>query len=105
MNPERKRIERYRKALLASIKRFAKDIQQKFLPPATTNFGNSLPIEGLYSEVVRNPEFFDRRCRRTNFSGWASTLSAPSLVCFKTLNIQKSVDDISKEVGIGQIRI
>ena len=34
-----KEIERYRKALLASIKRFAKDIQQKYLfPPATTNF-------------------------------------------------------------------
>ena len=54
-------IELYRKALLNSVKRFAKDIRSKYLaPPATTNFGIMfLPTEGLYSEVVRNPEFFD----------------------------------------------
>ena len=54
-------IELYRKALLNSVKRFAKDIHSKYLaPPATTNFGIMfLPTEGLYSEVVRNPEFFD----------------------------------------------
>ena len=48
-------IDLYRKSLLASVKRFAKDINKKYLaPPATTNFGVMfLPTEGLYSEVVR----------------------------------------------------
>ena len=98
-------IELYRKALLNSVKRFAKDIRSKYLaPPATTNFGIMfLPTEGLYSEVVRNPEFFDnlRREEQIVVAG-PSTLSAllNSLsVGFKTLNIQKSADDISKVLG------
>ena len=98
-------IELYRKALLDSVKRFAKDIRSKYLaPPATTNFGIMfLPTEGLYSEVVRNPEFFDnlRREEQIVVAG-PSTLSAllNSLsVGFKTLNIQKSADDISKVLG------
>ena len=98
-------IELYRKALLNSVKRFAKDIRSKYLaPPATTNFGIMfLPTEGLYSEVVRNPEFFDnlRREEQIVVAG-PSTLSAllNSLsVGFKTLNIQKSAEDISKVLG------
>ena len=98
-------IELYRKALLNSVKRFAKDIRSKYLaPPAPTNFGIMfLPTEGLYSEVVRNPEFFDslRREEQIVVAG-PSTLSAllNSLsVGFKTLNIQKSADDISKVLG------
>lgn len=98
-------IDLYRKSLLASVKRFAKDINKKYLaPPATTNFGVMfLPTEGLYSEVVRNPEFFDslRRDEQIVIAG-PSTLSAllNSLsVGFKTLNIQRSADDISKVLG------
>ena len=98
-------IELYRKALLASVKRFAKDIQSKYLaPPWTTNFGVLfLPTEGLYSEIVRNPAFFDglRREEQIVVAG-PSTLSAllNSLsVGFKTLNIQRSADDISKTLA------
>ena len=98
-------IDLYRKSLLASVKRFAKDINKKYLaPPATTNFGVMfLPTEGLYSEVVRNPEFFDnlRRDEQMVVAG-PSTVSAllNSLsVGFKTLNIQRSADDISKVLG------
>ena len=98
-------IDLYRKSLLASVKRFAKDINKKYLaPPATTNFGVMfLPTEGLYSEVVRNPEFFDslRRDEQIVVAG-PSTLSAllNSLsVGFKTLNIQRSADDIGKVLG------
>lgn len=98
-------IEFHRKNLLASIKRFAKDIRSKYLnPPETTNFGILfLPTEGLYSEVVRNPIFFDdlRRSEQIVVAG-PSTLSAllNSLsVGFKTLNIQRSADDISKVLG------
>lgn len=102
---DKDQIDFYRKSLLASIKRFAKDIAGKYLnPPETTNFGILfLPTEGLYSEVVRNPEFFDglRRNEQIVVAG-PTTLSAllNSLsVGFKTLNIQKSADDISKILG------
>ncbi|MFC5632006.1 MULTISPECIES: DNA recombination protein RmuC [Streptococcus] len=102
---DKEQVELYRKALLASIKRFAKDIQNKYLnPPETTNFGIMfLPTEGLYSEVVRNADFFDKLRREENIVvAGPSTLSAllNSLsVGFKTLNIQKNADDISKILG------
>ncbi|HEM5630743.1 DNA recombination protein RmuC [Streptococcus suis] len=102
---DRDQIDLHRKNLLAAIKRFAKDIQSKYLnPPETTNFGVLfLPTEGLYSEVVRNPIFFDELRRQENIVvAGPTTLSAllNSLsVGFKTLNIQRSADDISKVLG------
>ncbi|MGX7775719.1 DNA recombination protein RmuC [Streptococcus pluranimalium] len=102
---DREEVERYRKALLSSIKRFAKDINQKYIkPPETTNFGVLfLPTEGLYAEVVRQSAFFDSLRRDENIVvAGPSTLSAllNSLsVGFRTLNIQKNADDISKVLG------
>ncbi|HEL2045104.1 TPA: DNA recombination protein RmuC [Streptococcus suis] len=102
---DKDQIALHRKNLLAAIKRFAKDIQSKYLnPPETTNFGVLfLPTEGLYSEVVRNPIFFDELRRQENIVvAGPTTLSAllNSLsVGFKTLNIQRSADDISKVLG------
>ena len=102
---DKEEIERHRKNLLTAIKRFAKDIQSKYIhPPETTNFAILfLPTESLYSEVVRNPIFFDdlRRKEQIVVAG-PTTLSAllNSLsVGFKTLNIQRSADDISKVLG------
>lgn len=102
---DKEQIEQHRKSLLNSIKRFAKDINNKYLnPPETTNFGIMfLPTEGLYSEVVRNAAFFDSLRRDENIVvAGPTTLSAllNSLsVGFKTLNIQKNADDISKILG------
>lgn len=102
---DKDQIDLHRKNLLAAIKRFAKDIQSKYLnPPETTNFGVLfLPTEGLYSEVARNPIFFDDLRRQENIViAGPTTLSAllNSLsVGFKTLNIQRSADDISKVLG------
>ncbi|WP_449459287.1 DNA recombination protein RmuC [Streptococcus suis] len=102
---DKDQIDLHRKNLLVAIKRFAKDIQSKYLnPPETTNFGVLfLPTEGLYSEVVRNPIFFDELRRQENIVvAGPTTLSAllNSLsVGFKTLNIQRSADDISKVLG------
>ena len=50
-------IELYRKSLLASVKRFAKDIKSKYLvPSATTNFGIMfLPTEGRAQGTVDRP--------------------------------------------------
>ena len=98
-------VEAYRKSLLASMKRFAKDIAKKYLnPPETTNFAILfLPTEGLYAEVVRQAAFFDALRRDENIVvAGPSTLSAllNSLsVGFRTLNIQKNADDISKILG------
>ena len=62
-----------------------------------------LPTEGLYSEVVRNANFFDGLRREENIVvAGPSTVSAllNSLsVGFKTLNIQKNADEISKILG------
>nr|WP_172604994.1 DNA recombination protein RmuC [Streptococcus pseudoporcinus] len=102
---DKERIEQSRKALLTAIKRFAKDVNKKYIkPPETTNFGILfLPTEGLYSEVVRSAVFFDALRREDNIViAGPSTLSAllNSLsVGFKTLNIQKNADDISKILG------
>lgn len=102
---DKERIEQSRKALLTAIKRFAKDVNKKYIkPPETTNFGILfLPTEGLYSEVVRSAAFFDALRREDNIViAGPSTLSAllNSLsVGFKTLNIQKNADDISKILG------
>ena len=102
---DKEQVERYRKSLLNNIKRFAKDINKKYLnPPETTNFGIMfLPTEGLYSEVVRNASFFDSLRRDENIVvAGPSTLSAllnSLAVGFKTLNIQKNANDISKILG------
>lgn len=102
---DKEQVELYRKSLLNSIKRFAKDINKKYLnPPETTNFGIMfLPTEGLYSEVVRNASFFDSLRRDENIVvAGPSTLSAllnSLAVGLKTLNIQKNANDISKILG------
>ena len=102
---DKEQVELYRKSLLNSIKRFAKDINKKYLnPPETSNFGIMfLPTEGLYSEVVRNASFFDSLRRDENIVvAGPSTLSAllnSLAVGFKTLNIQKNANDISKILG------
>ena len=49
------------KSLEASIKKFAKDIRDKYIdPPYTTDFGIMfLPVEGLYAEVVRRTSLIE----------------------------------------------
>lgn len=102
---DKEQIQYFRKSLQTSLKRFAKDINDKYIkPPTTTHFGILfLPTEGLYSEIVRDASFFDsiRRDENIIIAG-PSTLSAilNSLsVGFKTLNIQKNAHDISKILG------
>ena len=103
-------IELYRKSLLASVKRFAKDIKSKYLaPPATTNFGIMfLPTEGLYSEVVRNPAFFDslRREEQIVVAG-PSTLSALLNHCLSVLkrSIIQKVRTTSARFWVLSIRV
>ena len=88
-------IEASRKALLARIKQFAKEVKEKYVsPPDTTNFAVIfLPAEGLYSEIVRDSVYLDDLRRDGVIITGPSTLSAMlnSLqIGFKTLQIQKA---------------
>ena len=97
-------IEESRKALLARIKQFAKDVTKKYVsPPDTTNFAVIfLPAEGLYSEIVRDSAFLDNLRRDNIIITGPSTLSAmlnSMQIGFKTLQIQKGAADIEKTLG------
>ena len=97
-------IDMSRKALLQRIKLFAKDVKGKYVsPPDTTNFAVVfLPVEGLYSEVVRDASFLDDLRRDGVIVTGPSTLSAMlnSLqIGFKTLQIQKGAADIERMLG------
>ena len=96
--------ELHRKALLARIKQFAKDVKTKYVsPPETTNFAIIfLPTEGLYAEIAREPEAFEGLRRDGIIITGPTTLSAilSSLqVGFRTLQIHKSASDIEKTLG------
>ncbi|MDE5899628.1 MAG: DNA recombination protein RmuC, partial [Treponemataceae bacterium] len=55
-------IEAQKKALVADIKKMAKDIKEKYIEvPYTTDFGLMfLPFEGLFAEVMRIPGLFQQ---------------------------------------------
>ncbi|MCL2578029.1 MAG: DNA recombination protein RmuC [Defluviitaleaceae bacterium] len=97
-------IELARKALLARIKVFAKDIRDKYIsPPETTHFAVLfLPTEGLYAEIAREAAFFEALRQDgiiitgpTTFSAMLNSLQ----LGFKTLQIQKGAADIEKTLG------
>lgn len=98
------KIEESRKALLARVRSFAKDVKTKYVsPPETTNFAVIfLPTEGLYAEVVRDAAFFDGLRQEGIIVTGPTTLSAmlnSLMVGFKTLQIQKGAAEIEKTLG------
>ena len=97
-------IDASRKALLARVKTFAKDVKNKYVsPPDTTNFAIIfLPTEGLYAEIVRDPTFLNSLYRDGIIACGPSTLAAMlnSLqIGFKTLQIQKGAAEIERTLG------
>jgi DNA recombination protein RmuC len=99
-----KLVKSARDALSNKIKKFAKDISDKYIDvPNTTDFGIMfLPIEGLYAEVVKSGvvEIIQREYK-INVSG-PSTMAAllNSLqMGFKTLAIQKHSSEVWKILG------
>lgn len=97
---EKTEIEAYRKSLVADIKKFAKDISEKYIAePYTTNFGVMfLPFEGLYSEVTRIPGLF-----QLLQSEYKVTITGPTTLNaflnslqmgFRTLAIQKETSRV-----------
>ena len=93
-------IDKANKALMKSIKNFAKDIRGKYIdPPNTTDFGIMfLPIEGLFAEVARQPEMITMLQREYKIVVTGPTTLAAMLnslqMGFKTLAIQKRSSEV-----------
>jgi DNA recombination protein RmuC len=98
-------IESANRALVQSIKKFAKDIRSKYIdPPNTTDFGIMfLPIEGLFAEVVRQPEVVALLQREYKIIVTGPTTLAAMLnslqMGFKTLAIQKRSSEVWQILG------
>lgn len=92
------------KALLATVKNEAKDINQKYIcPPYSTDFGILfVPFEGLYAELVNRGMVEElQRSHKVNLAG-PSTMAAllNSLqMGFKTLAIQKRSSEVWEVLG------
>ena len=98
-------IETATKSLMNSVKKFAKDIHDKYVdPPNTTDISILfLPVEGLYAEVVRHPEMVsdlqrDYQVIITGPSTLAAILSSFAMG-FRTLAIQKRSSEVWKVLG------
>ena len=93
-------VELSMKALLQAVKKFAKDISIKYIdPPHTTDFGIMfLPIEGLFAEVVRQPDMIAFLQREYKIVVTGPTTLAAMLnslqMGFKTLAIQKRSSEV-----------
>lgn len=98
-------IEVANKALVQSVKKFARDIRDKYIdPPNTTDFGIMfLPIEGLFAEVVRQPEVIALLQREYKIIVTGPTTLAAMLnslqMGFKTLAIQKRSSEVWQILG------
>ena len=98
-------IENQRKELVTDIKKFAKDIKEKYIQePYTTNFGVMfLPFEGLYSEVTRIPGLFQQIqddfkvtiAGPTTLNAFLNSLQ----MGFRTLAIQKETSKVWELLG------
>lgn len=91
--------------LVAAIKRSAADIRDKYLdPPHTTDFGILfLPFEGLYAEVVRQPDLVavlqrDFKVIVTGPTTLAAMLNSLQMG-FRTLAIQKRSSEVWEILG------
>jgi DNA recombination protein RmuC len=93
------------KKLTQAIKKNARDIRDKYIdPPNTTDFGIMfLPVEGLYAEVVRQPELLMLLQREYKIIVTGPTTLAAMLnslqMGFKTLAIQKRSSEVWQVLG------
>ena len=96
---DKEKIEASKKELKQNLKRFAKDIHDKYIdPPNTTDFAIMfLPIEGLYVEAIDMGLFEElQKDYKVNIAG-PSTLTAllnALQMGFKTLAIQKRSSEV-----------
>lgn len=102
---EKDEIEAQKKALVADIKKMAKDIKEKYIEvPYTTDFGLMfLPFEGLFAEVMRIPGLFQQIQ-----DDYKVTIAGPTTLGaflnslqmgFRTLAIQKETSKVWELLG------
>ena len=90
------------KALKNSVKEMAKSISEKYIQiPTTTDFAVMyLPTEGLYSEIVKDPELTNELRSKYKVLPCGPTVLAAMLnsfnMGFQTLKIQKNSGEIAK---------
>lgn len=93
------------KQLITAVKKSAADIRDKYLdPPHTTDFGIMfLPVEGLYAEIVRQPDIVTTLQRDYKVIVTGPTTLAAMLnslqMGFKTLAIQKRSSEVWEILG------
>lgn len=98
-------IETAQKNLENTIKKMARDIQEKYIdPPFTTDFGIMfLPFEGIYAEVVRKASLLEDLQRNYKIVVTGPTTLAAILnslqMGFKTLAIQKRSGEVWQILG------
>lgn len=98
-------IESAQKNLENTIKKMARDIQEKYIdPPDTTDFGIMfLPFEGIYAEIVRKASLLEDLQRNYKIVVTGPTTLAAILnslqMGFKTLAIQKRSGEVWKILG------
>jgi DNA recombination protein RmuC len=98
-------IEVAQKNLDNTIKRMARDIQEKYLdPPNTTDFGIMfLPFEGIYAEVVRKASLLEELQNKYKIIVAGPTTLAAFLnslqMGFRTLAIQKRSSEVWRILG------
>tara|TARA_Y100001970_G_C14246725_1_gene868862 strand:+ start:823 stop:2097 length:1275 start_codon:yes stop_codon:yes gene_type:complete len=99
-NGDKDIILKAKKALVDRIKTFAKDISSKYIsPPNTTDFAIMfLPIEGLFAEVLREPDLMNDLMDK-----YKITLTGPTTLSaflnslqmgFRTLLVQKRSSEV-----------
>lgn len=95
-----KGVEIATKSLIVAVKKFAKDIHEKYIdPPHTTDFGIMfLPFEGLYAEIARQPDLIsilqrDYKIIITGPTTLAAMLNSLQMG-FRTLAIQKRSSEV-----------
>lgn len=93
-------IEVSQKALIRAIDSFAKDISDKYIdPPHTTDFAIMfLPVEGIYAEVLRHPDLFEKLQRKYKITVTGPTTLSAFLnslqMGFRTLVVQKRSSEV-----------
>ncbi len=93
------------RSLAQAVKKFAKEIHDKYIdPPHTTDFGIMfLPLEGLFAEVVRQPDLVAQLQREYQIIVTGPTTLAAMLnslqMGFRTLAIQKRSSEVWRILG------
>ncbi|MCR4421211.1 MAG: DNA recombination protein RmuC [Exilispira sp.] len=104
-NNQQNEIEKITGQFVSTVKKFAKDIKEKYInPPITTDFAIMfVPTEGLYAEILRQSGLFEFLQREykvtvvgpTNLVAFLSSLQ----IGFKTLAIEKRSSEIWEILG------